>query len=84
MGLNDDSSSFLTSFDMNKTNSEKMNKLMDELDEIKVKRRKQEDEINQINNPVLKTRLMPLLNDLIEEEKNKNFEIDNLRSLMND
>jgi len=84
MGLNDDSSSFSTSFDTNKTNIDKMNRLMDELDDIKIKRRKQEDEINQINNPVLKTRLMPLLNELIEEEKIKNSEIDNLKKLMNE
>lgn len=84
MGLNDDSSSFSTSFDTNKTNIDKMNRLMDELDDIKIKRRKQEDEINQINNPVLKTRLMPLLNELIEEEKIKNSEIDILKKLMNE
>jgi transcription initiation factor TFIID subunit 7 len=85
IGLNDDSSSLLLStFDINKTNNDRMSRLVDELDQIRVRKRKQEDEINQINNPVLKHRLLPLLNDLIEEEKNKNNEIDSLRSLMNE
>ena len=83
IGLNDDSSSMITGFD-SKTNKDKMNRLLDELDQIKVKRREQEDKINQINNPVLKSRLLPLLHELIEEEKNKINEIDNLRTLMNE
>ncbi len=62
----------------------KLDKLMDELQKIKEERRKREIEINPINNPVLKAHLSSRLNNLIEEEKKKINEIEEIKTLLND
>lgn len=66
-----------------KVNQMKLDCLIEELKTIQDKKKKQEDEINQISNPVLKGRLLPILNEIIEEEKQKKNEIDQLKSKMN-
>lgn len=60
----------------------KLNKLRDELQRIQEERKRKEIEINPINNPVLKARLTSLLNNLIEEERRKTEEIDEILSLL--
>lgn len=62
----------------------KLEKLEEELEKIKRNRKNQEDEINAINNPVLKGRLLTVLNDMIEDEKNKLSQIEELKMSLNE
>jgi transcription initiation factor TFIID subunit 7 len=65
-------------FNKNELNK-KLEQLLDDHEQVQVQRKRQEEEINQINNPVLKSRLLPRLNELIDEESRKLGEIENLR-----
>jgi hypothetical protein len=60
----------------------KLNKLKDELQRIQEERKRKEIEINPINNPQLKALLTSRLNNLIEEERRKTEEIDEIKSLL--
>lgn len=74
--------------DGNKANKTEMNNklanLIDELQKIKDDRETRENEIKNINNPVLKAHLTSRLNNLIEEENKKQSEIDEIKSLLNE
>ena len=59
----------------------KLNKLKDELQRIQEERKRKEIEINPINNPQLKALLTSRLNNLIEEERRKTEEIEEIKSL---
>jgi len=62
--------------------NEKLSKLHEELDVIRLRKKKQEDEINHIGNPVLKGRLLPVLNEIIEEERLKTAEIEEVKAML--
>ena len=61
----------------------KLSKLMDELQRIQEERKRREIEINPINNPVLKAHLSSRLNNLIDDEKRKTEEINEIKFLLN-
>lgn len=68
-----------------KTNlSAKLLTLKDELQKIRDDREKRENEIKNINNPVLKKHLTSRLNNLIEEENRKQAEIDEVTAELNE
>ncbi len=60
-----------------------LQKLVGELSEIQDERKKREIEIQPINNPVLKAHLSSRLNKLIDDERKKMAEIDEIKSLLN-
>ncbi len=82
-----DLSSSLDSIDGKGNKSElnaKLGQLMGELQRIRDDRSKRENEIKNINNPVLKAHLTSRLNNLIEDENRKQSEIDEIRSELNE
>lgn len=64
--------------------SAKLLTLKDELQKIRDDREKRENEIKNINNPVLKKHLTSRLNNLIEEENRKQAEIDEVTAELNE
>ena len=61
----------------------KLAELEQELEKIREDRRKKENELNSIKNPVLKAQFTPGLNNLINEENKKLNEIEQTKFMLN-